>query len=841
MAAIEGAVVVTGTIAPTDTLDVYPTIDPKYGVDGLRNVVDSTERNNIPYERQRLGMLVGTQNDGKYWKLIALGTRVMGPTFGTDDVDWEEFSSGESGGGIIDILYEDLVLLAESTQGLTPGQLYCITDYQTVHFMLDNIFATSDINSGSTEPLIVFATGINSLDHRAYSELYPNDIIYYSLLGTEYTDDVAFFDGTSVNPVTGFKGIIYFRHDTVKDVSAWYDFRNVKFRRWGVDCEFWQYTSYTKGDLAKGNDGNIYICKVDHVSQMGDLNPDSDSAKWQLWLDLSLFQNWSWTSTISYFDIGNARTDNLIIKIEIYEDYYTFVDYANVSNFQIGKTQSITILNNMVFDVDDAFNVSFGRNCYNCTFYSAYSEKNSGATIGVDFHNNAINVSFFRHNIIKDLFSYNSIMGDSTVSGFSGNIIENSFSYNTIGDNFAYNLIGDNFTYNLIGIGFYSNSIGIGFSENTIETYFQSNIIGNIFNNNIIETYFTDNTISNIFQENTIGDRFISNTVEINFYNNIIGADFFDNSIGLEFQSNTIGDNFMNNTIGNYFEYNIIGAYFGYDQNSVKALGNRIRDMFQYNIIGHNVFSNVIGNDCHNNQIGLITFRYSSLAGGTFAPGETVQNGNGQTAVIVSDNGTNIMTIDICIYGSFTVGDTLDNGAGITAVLDVIEYEIVMMYSNNIGDTFESNTIGYEFCDNVIGNYFVENTIGDYFYSNLISNTVNTNIIGSDFSHNTIKDMFYGNTVGNNFEYNLIGSYTQGNIIGNNFKYNTTITLFNSNVIGNNFRWNNIKCLTVSTDFSASTYVYGDYNCELYMRSDQTTRLKFYNGDDELEFYDIAE
>lgn len=36
--AIPGTVTVTSIIAPTSTGDTYPVIDPRYGIDGLRNV-----------------------------------------------------------------------------------------------------------------------------------------------------------------------------------------------------------------------------------------------------------------------------------------------------------------------------------------------------------------------------------------------------------------------------------------------------------------------------------------------------------------------------------------------------------------------------------------------------------------------------------------------------------------------------------------------------------------------------------------------------------------------------------------------------------------------------------
>lgn len=89
MANIIGGVQVTGFISPTDSSDTYAVIDPIYGVDGLRSVSGTTERNYITTERRREGMLVYVQSDGKYYKLLS------SPWNGTDS-DWIEFSVGSS-------------------------------------------------------------------------------------------------------------------------------------------------------------------------------------------------------------------------------------------------------------------------------------------------------------------------------------------------------------------------------------------------------------------------------------------------------------------------------------------------------------------------------------------------------------------------------------------------------------------------------------------------------------------------------------------------------------------------------------------------------------------------
>ncbi len=66
---------------PTDSADTYQVIDPFYGVDGLRSLVDHVARNAITTERRRFGMICFTQNDGAYWQL-------QPSPWSMDDSDW---------------------------------------------------------------------------------------------------------------------------------------------------------------------------------------------------------------------------------------------------------------------------------------------------------------------------------------------------------------------------------------------------------------------------------------------------------------------------------------------------------------------------------------------------------------------------------------------------------------------------------------------------------------------------------------------------------------------------------------------------------------------------------
>lgn len=81
MALISGAVIVTGTIAPTDTDDVYATHDSKYGKGGYREVATIADRDSITPLRRTEGMLVYVQDISKLYKLEN----------GTDNTNWVEF------------------------------------------------------------------------------------------------------------------------------------------------------------------------------------------------------------------------------------------------------------------------------------------------------------------------------------------------------------------------------------------------------------------------------------------------------------------------------------------------------------------------------------------------------------------------------------------------------------------------------------------------------------------------------------------------------------------------------------------------------------------------------
>lgn len=127
MSIIPGAIPVTGFLGPTDSDDVYAVTDALYGIDGLRNVTDTTTRNLITAERRREGMLVGT-SDKKYWRLKA-------SPWAFDDTDWDlalDLGVGVITAGLWDLIGSDIVTGASLYSPAVPNILPAVDDVQNL-------------------------------------------------------------------------------------------------------------------------------------------------------------------------------------------------------------------------------------------------------------------------------------------------------------------------------------------------------------------------------------------------------------------------------------------------------------------------------------------------------------------------------------------------------------------------------------------------------------------------------------------------------------------------------------------------------------------------------------
>jgi hypothetical protein len=379
----------------------------------------------------------------------------------------------KSGGGLVDITYANLVT-AIGAETLKPGTFYRITDFATTHYIgAFDYYAKSytrfDTNVGPTEPLIVLATARDQISEQAYSADFTQDIIIYDWNPDNWLVDPSYTDEYGVI-ISGWKGVIVSRHDTIADVFAPSDWRNCLTRRWKTDATAWDSgTTYEGGEIVSHG---TYVYKALQAStNQVPVGPDNNY--WIILRTLTTYEYWN-PSPDSWMNVpsGEDYDDFLLFESGIPKSVYIAVDTSqNIYPF------NSLIPNSVIYDAGS---------CY-CT------RADSG------FTNNTIGPCFF-----------DNILGPN----FRNNIVGGAFGGNSIGAECQSNCIGHNFAYNIIGVCFYYNYIGSSFSPNTIYSSFSINTIGASVRNNVIGDSFGANTIGPSFRNNTI----LANTVgSVNF------------------------------------------------------------------------------------------------------------------------------------------------------------------------------------------------------------------------------------------------------------------------------------------------------------------------------------
>lgn len=112
MAKYPGSVTVTGFIAPTDTADTYATHDAVLGKGGLREVQTLLERDEIPTDRRRIGMLVYVIEDEKYYALFGDITNLSWKDCGSQLGGYDDLLAE------IDALKEDIARIDDEMVGV---------------------------------------------------------------------------------------------------------------------------------------------------------------------------------------------------------------------------------------------------------------------------------------------------------------------------------------------------------------------------------------------------------------------------------------------------------------------------------------------------------------------------------------------------------------------------------------------------------------------------------------------------------------------------------------------------------------------------------------------------
>ena len=277
-------------------------------------------------------------------------------------------SGGTGSFSINDITYSTFVA-GLTGAGLTAGY-YRITDYQTVGYILGSFGA--DTYTGSVEPLIVFAEGATCYPN-ALSEVYPHDEIFYDPFSTNWLNDLS-FSNDQTNIIPGYKGTIYKRRFVDNDISAPYDWRAVKIRRWKTDTSgitTWAPgNTYTQGQLVLDDNSILYCCLETHTPgstghpgfdpNYYDENPgENDQSRrnvrfhWvRLWKSdiycLNAYLSGS-PSLLTTYTINTgtkwSMSGHYVIDVPIggYEDFLTFANHADPNTNDIAFKYAIQI------------------------------------------------------------------------------------------------------------------------------------------------------------------------------------------------------------------------------------------------------------------------------------------------------------------------------------------------------------------------------------------------------------------------------------------------------------------------------------------------------------------
>jgi hypothetical protein len=182
----------------------------------------------------------------------------------------------------------------------------------------------------------------------------------------------------------------------------------------------------------------------------------------------------------------------------------------------------------------------------------------------------------------------------------------------------------------------------------------------------------------------------------------------------------------------------------------------------------------------------------------------------------------------------------------------------VQCHNNNIGGGSVNNTTSNNFSLNTIkrfiGNVITGNMLSNNIHSNFEDNYIHTvlwnNVNCHKFGNNNIYQMTGNKIECSGFSSNIINSFVYNNIIGGSFDFNNAFDFSYNTISGggyisntsiNNFIYNTISVELTNVDFTSSTLVYGNYNCNIFKNQAGLLRLSYYDGTDVLLIVDITD
>jgi hypothetical protein len=395
---------------------------------------------------------------------------------------------------------------------------------------------------GAMESILVLAVDVNKIDNIARSEVFPQDEIHYDpMIGSS---DYLF-------------GKITYRCDKNLNISTYYDFRNIRFRRWNrtLDTIMVQPLSIVPS-----------IAQIDLPIEIGPSVVNSSSNKFTAWFenDVLMSVGNSMMNLVTpiglvhgdYFTFGGPIGDNVIEAAnQPVNNSYIFYQNSpiNFKNIHIGKVKEQSLCGSSYGKIPDS--IASGL-CSTTPLYGWESGSGPGSEPCLSASGTS-GMAYVDYFYWKEL---NNIVFFQPESYYiNGNLIQPICENITIGDDCIRGSID-----------------GSGLRNIVIKSGFESNIIISNQPNN------DENYIFGLYDVYTSG----SNAFNVKSW---VSSDFNNNTIGYDFKENLILMQMNNNNIGNNFQHNLLQAdpiWYNYDTNAPRSFSNNeIKDNFKMNEI----------------------------------------------------------------------------------------------------------------------------------------------------------------------------------------------------------------------------------------------------------------
>jgi len=395
---------------------------------------------------------------------------------------------------LLTITYAQLVI-AIARRTLIPGSYYNILDYQTTYRMPND--PNNEVIAVSGEGLIVLATSNETLSPLAYSEVFPNDLIFYHV-----TNDQDIVPGCTT-------GYISRRIDTKYNIDLPYDWRNVVFRRWQLNVMAMDVTgavsNYTKGNVVvKTGTTDIYIKLNDAVAKpFTDLsawllftwkNGDFVSPTWDYWtfiddsftINIPVNQNYHDRKAFAIGSVG----DNGCYSIAVLSRTYDIINGANVlfsdncCNIRIGVNSTNVIFNSNCSNINignSCFHLILGKNCSDVSFGDEVASVYLGVGSHIIFGSGCSTILIGDENM---QVRFDSGCNNIIIAGTSQNI-----SYDLNCNNI---FIGQNCEH----IKFGMNDAALTLGSNCQVNEFGINVVGITFGNGLMYNKIADDIVT---------------------------------------------------------------------------------------------------------------------------------------------------------------------------------------------------------------------------------------------------------------------------------------------------------------------------------------------------------